>query len=260
MGEVSYNNQTYPFVQCLDCQSLYLDPMPDDETVELMYGLDYQKPEEESAHDFSSVIAFLRKQPAGVFIDYGCGKGEILREAKKLGWRPIGVELSEEVARAVSERTGVEVVQPGHGMRADVLHLGDVLEHLTKMDEQLPEILAMLKPGGYLIAQGPMEANMNLFTLAIRCSRRFRPKTIYTTPYHVMLATNKGQRALFARYGLKEVEYRLSEVSWPAPDKISANPRALGLYSLRKASQLVTKLKPSLGNRYFYVGRLLPDE
>ncbi len=57
---------------------------------------------------------------------------------------------------------------------ADVLHLGDVIEHMTKINEQMPEILKLIKPGGFLIAQGPLEANFNVFTLGIRLSRSFR--------------------------------------------------------------------------------------
>ena len=147
---------------------------------------------------------------------------------------------------------------------ADALHLGDVIEHLTDLDRQMPAILRLLKPEGVLIAQGPLEANANLFTWVLRLARGVRGrKPPEMAPYHVLLATARGQRALFRRSGLEELEYRLREVSWPAPGVLTAadwrRPRALGLFALRRLSAGISALAPrNLGNRYFYAGRKGP--
>ena len=98
-------------------------------------------------------------------------------EAAKLGWRPYGVEFDPEVARRVEGKTGLKVFSDPSallneaGGPADVLHLGDVIEHLTALDRQMPEILDLLKPGGILLAQGPLEGNPNLFLMFLRLSR-----------------------------------------------------------------------------------------
>ncbi|HEV2861053.1 MAG TPA: methyltransferase domain-containing protein [Pyrinomonadaceae bacterium] len=225
-----------------------------------------ENPTENEPGEPGRVIQWLRKQPLpGTFVDYGCREGGLLVEAKRLKWRAMGVEVNSDVAQATEKRIGAPVVQPGSPLLtahlADVLHLGDVIEHLTEIDEQMPYILSLIKPGGLLIAQGPLEANSNLFTITIRCSRLLRrSKVIHTSPEHVILATSKGQKALFSRLGLKEIEYRLSEVAWPAPSKIprgeEMNMRAVILYAVRRLSQLATRLRPdSWGNRYFYVGQ-----
>jgi hypothetical protein len=80
-------------------------------------------------------------------------------------------------------------------------------------------------------------------------------------PYHVMLATARGQRAFFERFGLVATEFRLQEVAWPAPSRLSGSelfhPRSLILFMLRRLSQRLSKLRPSAwGNRYFYIGRV----
>ena len=139
------------------------------------------------------------------------------------------------------------------------IHLGDVIEHMTKINEQMPAILKLIKPGGLLIAQGPLEGNANVFTLGIRLSRSFRSAPIHMAPYHVMLATRKGQEDCFQRFQLRQEEFSVTEVSWPAPSRLSSadlvRPRALGLYGLRRVSQAVSAVKPRWGNRYFYVGQ-----
>jgi hypothetical protein len=54
---------------------------------------------------------------------------------------------------------------------------------------------------------------------------------------------------LFERAGLEAPEYRVSEVAWPAPGKLTADvvrrPRSVGLFALRKVPQAVSALAPA---------------
>jgi SAM-dependent methyltransferase len=276
IGAVVYLGQKFPYVECGGCRSLYCDPMPGDEVVARMYGPDYVQgggegpgdapagPACESPKETARVLEWLRGREPGTFIDYGCRDGALLAEAARLGWCAVGVELDEAVAAETSARTGLPVVTPSDALLtdhvADAVHLGDVIEHLTKVNEQMPEVLRLVRPGGALLAQGPLEANASLFTAALRLWRSLRrARTVEMIPYHVMLATRAGQRRLFERFGLREVEFALSEVTWPAPDRCSLadlrRPRALGLFALRRCSQAASALSPrAWGNRYFYVG------
>jgi SAM-dependent methyltransferase len=245
--------------------------MPDEKTLARMYGPDYGTAvavelatiDEKEPH---RVVEWLKKERPGTFIDYGCGEGNLLVEAAKLNWQAIGIEFDNKVAEAVAKRTGARVFTPerldpsGQGL-ADVLHLGDVIEHLTALNRQMPEILKLIKPGGLLLAQGPLEGNTTLFNLGLRLARTARPRRrTEMAPYHVMLATARGQRALFERFGLQQLEFSMSEVSWPAPGNFSSvnlgQPRSVSLYLLRRLSQAATGLRSGKwGNRYFYAGR-----
>ena len=92
---------------------------------------------------------------SGTFVDFGCGDGTLLLRARDLGWRPVGVELDETVAARAAARTGLPVTADLASVgdeSVDALHLGDVLEHLTDLDRELPRLLRLLKRGGYLIA------------------------------------------------------------------------------------------------------------
>lgn len=280
VGVALYEGLEFPYVECVACGTIYCDPMPGDELVAKMYGPLYvQGPEEgggeggasrgfalEDPKEWQRVAEWLGRLRPGLFVDYGCREGELLLEAARLGWRAVGVELDERVAGETAARTGVPVVTPADdkvlGRRvADVVHLGDVIEHLTRINEQLPAVLRLLKPGGTLLAQGPLEANANLFTLALRLSRSLRgARAVEAAPLHVLLATGRGQRQLFRRLGLEEVEYSVREVSWPAPSRLSLadlrSPRAVALFALRRCSQAVSSARPGVwGNRYFYAGR-----
>jgi len=265
LGSSRFEGQIYTYVECRGCASLFLDPMPDPAMVGQMYGPEYRiVPSDATPVERGDAVGtWLMRGEPGVFLDYGCGSGEMLQSAAVRGWTPVGVELDSRVAEATAARTGARVVTDQRLLPeglADVLHLGDVIEHLTRIGDQMPEILRLLKAGGVLLAQGPLEANANLFTAVVRLARTARRRPIIDmAPYHVLLATAAGQRELFRRFGLEELQFDLSEVAWPAPARLvrgQTGLREVGLFALRSASRAVSALRPRRwGNRYFYAGR-----
>ena len=245
--------------------------MPDAAVLAEMYGPAYRnQPGAEEAvadpKDPRRVLALLRQRKPGTFVDYGCGSGDLLVEARAAGWTVCGVEFASEVVGEVAGRTGCTVVGDVESLRraraapADVVHLGDVIEHLTDPARIVSELAELIRRDGLLIAQGPLEAGPCLFSRVIQEARRHRLSTVREmAPYHVLQATVLGQNLFFQRCGLRTIEYRVSEVAWPAPDRwvtsMLARPRAMALYALRKLSQVASRLNSSRwGNRYFFVG------
>lgn len=269
LGTTTYRGKEFPYVECLACKSLYCDPMPDEETVIQMYGPDYvfgfePDPQVEESREAGRVLEWLAKTQPRTFLDYGCGEGKLLTAAAGLGWKVLGIEFDEKVARQLETATQMKVITArealSHSAIADVLHLGDVIEHMTNINEQMVPILKLIKPGGLLIAQGPLEANLNLFMLGIRLARSLRRSTKPDiAPYHVMLATKEGQHRCFRRFNLSEKEFLVTEVAWPARAHLLRSdilsPRTLSLFALRRFSRAVSSIQPGWGNRYFYVGR-----
>lgn len=270
LGSTFYRGFEFAYVECRACRSLFCEQMPTADDLAQMYGSDYETsfsadPAIDDPKQPQRALDWLRRLGGGTFIDYGCGAGKLLADARALNWEAIGVEFDEEVARAAAQRTGARVFSLRQlasldGARADVLHLGDVIEHLTDVNAQMPTILRLLNPGGLLLAQGPLEANANLFTMILRGRRTLRRSRTEMAPYHVMLATAAGQRQLFERFGLQQVDFTLTEVAWPAPNRVSIadlrRPRAVGMFVARRLSQTISALRPDVwGNRYFYAGR-----
>jgi SAM-dependent methyltransferase len=245
--------------------------MPDAEALARMYGQAYAsanlgEPSVEDPKEPAKVLATLERRPPGLFVDFGCGAGSLLREAQALGWRVVGVEFESEVARRTAAETGCPVLHGMDGLRswasspADAIHLGDVIEHLTAPYLVLRDLVDLLAPGGWLLAQGPLEAGPCLFSAALRVAARLRgARAVEMPPYHVLQATARGQIAFFERVELKTTEYFVTEVAWPAPGSLSLDlvrrPKSVGLFALRKMSQALSVLNSRrLGNRYFYLG------
>jgi SAM-dependent methyltransferase len=245
--------------------------MPDADALARMYGPVYANAggADASVEDPKApeeVLARLRARPPGVFVDFGCGSGSLLAPARDLGWTAVGVEFDADVVPPAAERTGCVVFNGLEELRrsavvpVDVIHLGDVVEHLTAPLDVLRVLVGLLRPTGWLLAQGPLEAGPCVFSAVLRGARKLRSaRPVEMPPYHVLQATVVGQRVLFERAGLEALEYRVSEVAWPAPGMLTADvarrPRSLGLFALRKVSQAASALAPARwGNRYFYVG------
>jgi SAM-dependent methyltransferase len=269
MGATVYRGTRFEYQECLGCRSVYVSPMPDRQTLEQMYGDDYgQFISLEEAHSggegSENVLSELRSLEPGTFLDYGCGGGYLLREAARSGWRTWGTEFDRAATETLRDQNGLGIVgdldQIPDDVLFDVIHMGDVIEHLTDVNTEMKRILARLNPRGILIAQGPLEANFNLFLTGLRLKKLLRNSDSSMPPYHVMLATEAGQRELFKRFRLEPLRFDISEAAHPAPGTIDLaglrNMRLASLYLLRKFSQTFSGfISSSAGNRYFYVGK-----
>ena len=267
---VLFEGRHYPYRECRRCGSSACDPMPDAEALARMYGPGYSSAAEDAGVEDPKqperLLTALKRRAPGRFVDFGCGTGSLLRESRRLGWTAVGVEFEAEVVRKVAAETGSTVLHGIDALRsfptmpADVIHLGDVVEHLTAADGVLRELVNLIAPGGWLVAQGPLEAGPCLYSTTLNVARRLRAtRPVEMPPYHVLQATVEGQLALFERVGLRTLDYVVTEVAWPAPSSPSWNvlrqPRSLALYALRKVSQAASALSGGrFGNRYFYIG------
>lgn len=256
----------YRYARCRACRSLSADPLPDAEVLASVYGGGYadlvREPYTiESTKDLGWVGQKLRAlgRP-GVFLDFGCGQGELLGEVAGLGWRAVGLEYTEEVARRTAAATGTEVATPATVDElppADVVHFGDVIEHLIDPLATVAAALRRATPAAVILAQGPLEMGPSLFSAVVRPGRGGGRRE--ALPTHLLQATSLGQRRFFARLGLAQVEFATSEVDWPAPTTLRGRellqPRPVALLGLRRLSRAVDALVPSWGNRYRYEGR-----
>jgi len=74
----------------------------------------------------------------GSYLDVGCGRGEMLGEARKLGFAPVlGVEVCRELVRPPAVLFAEGHALPFNDKAFDVVTLFDVIEHVLPGDDEL---------------------------------------------------------------------------------------------------------------------------
>jgi SAM-dependent methyltransferase len=270
IGSTVFDETEFRYFDCMHCGSAFIQPTPSQRTLEIMYSSDFlgdspgSRPVEGDDTSAPAVVEEMTRLAPGTFVDYGCGDGRLMIAASSIGWRSIGVEFAEDIAQEARRRSGHRVVTLAEVDdlvgQVDVLHLGDVVEHMSDPVRELKIAMRLLRPGGVFMAQGPLEANASFFTWCMRTARNLRGRPPNrNTPYHLVLATSRGQRELFRRVGLTGRTWEVREVAWPAPSSVKEvrNARGVLLFAVRRVSRAITTVGPNdWGNRYWYVGRV----
>lgn len=107
------------------------------------------------------LIAKLTGLTTGRILDIGCNVGTFLEAAARFGWEALGVEPNPRAAE-MAEGKGFEIhrgffdesLTPSLG-QFDVVHAGDVIEHLFAPVEFLARVRSVLRPGGLLVVVTP---------------------------------------------------------------------------------------------------------
>ena len=249
--------------------------MPSGPELAQLYGVEYNSGDndglslESDPRAVDWIIGIVQSLNPDRFVDYGCGSGELLRRVATTGVEAVGFDLDASGVEEASLRVGCTAYTyadvGGHLSTADVLHIGDVLEHVPNPMSVLDEACSLLRPGGTLLIEGPLEANLSVFNgiLAVASAVKLgRP--VDMPPYHVHLITSRGQQRLFERVGLICEEFKAGDTAWPAPERwgsvLVRHPRQLGLFLLRKLSSAAfrfasRKQSDRMANRFRYRGR-----
>ena len=161
-------------------------------------------------------------------LDYGCGLGWFLMAVKSLRYGVFGVEFDRDAAQKAAEHLSSTVLSIEEFWSSqplpmfDVIHLGDVLEHLPEPAQTLKELLKYLKPGGILFLEGPLENNPSLVfwssSLFGKIKRLlFARKTADFPPTHLFRVNAEQQLHFFYRVdeSLTLLEWEITETGWP---------------------------------------------
>jgi SAM-dependent methyltransferase len=111
--------------------------------------------------DWAAWLGFLgRLAEGGTLVDLGCAYGFLIDEARRVGYRAFGVDISPyALTRMAAARP---FLAQGHLQRvpirsgcADLVLLFDVLEHLEDPAEALDEAARILAPRGFIVGATP---------------------------------------------------------------------------------------------------------
>lgn len=159
-------------------------------------------------------------------LDFGCGRGWFLDEAKKRGWNVYGTEFSQEAvslceSKGIIMKNGNLLMEDFDGVRFDVVFCSEVIEHVNDPVPQLKSMFKVLRPGGCIYLTTP---NFNCYL-----RHQFGPDfNIIEYPEHLCYFTKRTmdlamRKAGFIRHSLRTTGISLSRAAGSAqPGTIQA--------------------------------------
>jgi len=225
-----WSGRRFDYVRCQGCGSSFVDPLPTEDDFARIYShLEYhsefyqEASEERSQSQLHSVVRFLK--PNGRLLDFGCGSGSFLIAARNAGFQAEGVELEKQARLNAAAASGCLVHSPDEVRVAeqlyDVIHLGDVLEHLPAPERTMRQLETLMAPGGLFFLEGPLEDNASPVYYAARLFgwiKRLTGRGIYAElpPFHLIRTTARAQRSfLEQQLGYEILAFRVYESGWP---------------------------------------------
>lgn len=168
------SDPVYQLLECAECLTRFLWPMPSGEDLARFYGPHYYGSDwfkqEPRGRMFGRFM--LPRGAAGKFLDVGCSLGYFIEGVRRSsGWQTYGVEISPEAAGFARDRLGLDVRcgelpavgYPGNFF--DYVHVNNVLEHARDPAGFLKECRRILRRDGWLylsVPNGPVDSALLL--------------------------------------------------------------------------------------------------
>lgn len=159
----------YQLHQCTNCGLIFVYPQPTFENLTQIYNktagyfattnTDLSKTSRDYTLHLNKILSEngINK---GHFLDVGCSTGALLYHMRGLGWEVAGTELNPDAAN-IARQTNLDVTLaelekcPFDEGSFDVIHMGDVIEHVRLPKQTLLRAHQLLKKDGLIVIKTP---------------------------------------------------------------------------------------------------------
>lgn len=206
--ESLFEKDDEPFVRCVECRLLLINPRPVFKEIEKTYDSHYSdayiRKADKKHRRCRRWVARIAKRfvSSGRWLDVGCSAGFVVAAAGQAGFDAYGVELEPAAVAYGREHLGLDNLSCGtlieqHYADAffDVITLYDVIEHLPDLNGIVAELARILRPGGVIEIRTPDAGHWRT------------PKDLSVWPEikpseHLYYFSHETLTRLFARHGL----------------------------------------------------------
>ena len=198
----------FPYVQCRQCNLIYLQLRPTPEEIQRYYPSEYQ-PYKQAIQDerlpwmrwarwrninrFCQIVQESTNLKTGRILDVGCSTGIFLDAMRYQGWETTGVETSENAVQYARQRFNLDVFHGQlHELQSrpgcfDVITLWNVIEHLYQPLETFVEAFRLLKHDGVLLLVYPSWESIDRRLFGSSWVGFDAPRHLYVFPRSVMI-------------------------------------------------------------------------
>ncbi len=210
------SKKEFTLCRCGDCTLLFTNPRPTEVEIDPYYDFKeyyshedqvrsftqwlYQKIRKSSIQRKVSLIDSLVK--SGSLLDYGCGTGEFLQEAKRQDWNVRGIEPSDKARTQAITKLPTEILGNLDELPEletyDVITLFHVLEHIHSLRKTVKKLVNHLKSNSYMIIAVPNPKSEDAKHYGSDWAG-------YDVPRHLYHFSQKSMTAFQAQFGLELV-------------------------------------------------------
>ncbi len=194
----------FPHVRCLDCQSVFVSPLPTPQVVEATYldpeyHGDIAQSEERMREEARARALVMRDRGCRRVLEIGCGAGFFVEALLELGIEAEGVDPGPQARRAAARGLPIHPIWL-HELRPDHPYDGvamfELLEHLPEPVDALSWSHRNTRPAATLALSTPSGSGVAARVLG----RRF---PMLCPPNHLEIFSRAGLHALLVRGGFE---------------------------------------------------------
>ena len=176
-GKCLGSKNDYDVIDCSTCGFKHVVPIPTEDFLSRYYNKEfvknrpagfYEKMEADVAWNmifynekFDLFEKYINKNDPSI-LDVGSGLGFFLEQGKARGWKTLGIEASTESAE-YSRKLGLNIehdyLDRNNYKKFGVIHMHEVLEHLSDPVNMVQLVKQMLNPGGLICIVSPNDFN-----------------------------------------------------------------------------------------------------
>jgi SAM-dependent methyltransferase len=179
-GEVDWSlleDVTFAVDRCRRCDLIYQVNVPNDAMLEIIYtqmigsaSLDRYEQQlltlaefHRVAGEFTTLFERLGKHPPDIrMLDFGMGHGRWARVARAMGATVFATEIGDDKAQ-LGRSLGIEMIEDAaiDGMRFDLVHTEQVMEHLVHPGRDFGRLARAVAPGGLFKIAVPFRGRLD---------------------------------------------------------------------------------------------------
>lgn len=209
----------YDEMQCENCKLLWVEPMPTEKEIQEHYEKYYEHRREagksetlksqllrlitlKKTRDGKYLSKIIKHTEKGLFLDFGCGEGDILLLAKKKGFDVLGIDWATEVQEKLKKYdidvkiTNCLSTANIKESSVDCISATHVLEHLLDHKRFFDGVKKLLKPNGVFASKVPSGSSLRAKLKSSYWHRTYPPEHFWgfnTNNYKMLLEKNNFQ-------------------------------------------------------------------
>ena len=229
---ITFSESEFFYYKCSDCNCVFINPIPSDDDFEKIYQNDNYHEEhyiEIDSSQYEASVELLSKYIPNSdvkVLDYGCGYGHFLKALLNNKFQAEGFEFDEAACIKAEHFSGCKVHPTNQLVNVEkntfnVLHLGDVLEHLPDPHQTLEKLTALLDTNGIIFIEGPIETNPSPVYWAAKLfgfiKKTFLQKENHGKPTHLIRVDADTQRDFILKINsrIECLHWEVYETGWP---------------------------------------------